>query len=51
MMSPCGIYCVTWAWRGGGATATAAEEEEGIRKGTDTYCIDDNYYFHQITGI
>lgn len=44
-------YTVLHGHGGGGATATAAEEEEGIRKGTDTYCIDDNYYFHQITDI
>ena len=51
MMSPCGIYCVTWAWWGGATATATAAEEEGIHKGTDTYCIDDNYYFHQITGI
>ena len=50
MMSPCGILCYMGMEGGATATATAAEEE-GIRKGTDTYCIDDNYYFHQITGI
>jgi hypothetical protein len=35
----------------GGAVAAMAEEEEGIRKGNDTYCTDSNYYYHPVTGI